>query len=26
MNISPFPFQITHWDQIEKTEYCGETG
>lgn len=26
MNIAPFPFQITNWAQIEKTEHYGETG
>lgn len=26
MNIAPFPFQITDWAQIEKTEHYGETG
>ncbi len=26
MNIAPFPFQITNWEEIEVTEYSGETG
>ncbi|MGQ1155307.1 DHCW motif cupin fold protein [Acinetobacter baumannii] len=26
MNIAPFPFQITNWEEIEVTEYRGETG
>ncbi len=23
MNIAPFPFQITKWEEIEVTEYSG---
>ena len=26
MNIAPFPFQITNWEEIKVTEYSGETG
>jgi quercetin dioxygenase-like cupin family protein len=26
MNIFPFPFQVTKWDEIETVEYRGETG